>query len=433
MKNKSILKIENRFFLNNDYKELIQNLKKKVYNVQLKSFINTNKELLTFYWELGEIIVKKQNKSSWGDGFLAQLSKDLMEEFPDMKGFSERNIKYIRQWYLFYNQKGVIRQQLVAQFIQIPWGHNIAIISKCKNLDEAIYYVSNTLNHGWSRSVLLHQIESGLYKREGKAITNFSDVLPKIQSDLANQTLKDPYIFDFLTLTKNYNEFELEKQLVNHISKFLLELGSGFAYIGKQFHIEVGDKDFFIDLLFYHTNLHCYIVIELKTVEFEPEHAGKLNFYIKAVDNKFKKELDNPTIGILLCKSKNKIIAEYALSDIHKPMGISEYQIIHSLPENFKSSLPSVEELEEELSALKVDLKNNNNMTDKDGLDLEERKIVDYITLNKKITTKALKYLLNIGDTKAKAVFKNLISRNIIERKGSGRSTFYVLFNGAYK
>lgn len=357
-----------------------------------------------------------------------------------MKGFSKRNLELIRKWYTFWNNTSITKQVVsqletedVSKFIQIPWGHNIAIISKCKNLDEAIYYVSNTLNHGWSCSLLLHQIESGLYKREGKAITNFSDVLPKIQSDLANQTLKDPYIFDFLTLTKNYNELELEKQLVNHISKFLLELGSGFAYIGKQVHIEVGDKDFFIDLLFYHTNLHCYIVIELKTVEFEPEHAGKLNFYIKAVDNKFKKELDNPTIGILLCKSKNKIIAEYALSDIHKPMGISEYQIIHSLPESFKSSLPSVEELEEELSALKVDFKKNKIVTDKDELNLEEKKVVSYIRLNEKITTRELKDLLNISDTKAKAIFKNLIDKNLLERKGSCRSTFYVLFNGAYR
>lgn len=242
-----------------------------------------------------------------------------------MKGFSKRNLELIRKWYTFWNNASITKQVVsqletedVFKFIEIPWGHNIAIISKCKNLDEAIY----------------------------------------------------------------------------------------------------------------HTNLHCYIVIELKTVEFKPEHAGKLNFYIKAVDNKFKKELDNPTIGILLCKSKNKIIAEYALSDIHKPMGISEYQIIHSLPESFKSSLPSVEELEEELSALKVDFKKNKIVTDKDELNLEEKKVVSYIRLNEKITTRELKDLLNISDTKAKAVFKNLIDKNILERKGSGRSTFYVLFNG---
>lgn len=314
MKDKLVSKNQNNFFNDNEYLELIKNLKEKIYNVQIKVFINANKELLTFYWELGKTIIEKQKKSSWGDGFLNQLSKDLIEEFPDMKGFSERNLKYIRQWYSFYNKDIPIGQQAVAQlekeavtpFIQIPWGHNIVIISKCKNIDEAIYYVKNTLNYGWSRSVLINQIESNLYNREGKAITNFSEVLPKIQSDLAKQTLKDPYIFDFLSLTKDYNELELENELINHISKFLLELGAGFAYIGKQIHIEVGERDFFIDLLFYHTNLHCYVVIELKTVEFEPEHAGKLNFYIKAVDKKYRKELDNPTIGILLCKSKNK-------------------------------------------------------------------------------------------------------------------------------
>lgn len=338
--------------LDNEYKTLLQNIKQKLLGVQLKAAIAVNYELLRFYWDLGEDIVKKQSTTSWGDGLIKQLSQDLMNDFPDMKGFSERNIKYIRQWFLFYNQKDTIGQQLVAQITQIPWGQNIVIISKCKTIEEAIYYVQNTLEYNWSRSVLVHQIESGLYKREGKVINNFSVTLPAPQSDLARQTLKDPYIFDFLSMTKDYNERELEKELIRHISNFLLELGAGFAYIGKQVNIQVGDKDFFIDLLFYHTNLHCYVVIELKTTEFEPEYAGKLNFYIKAVDEKFKKEGDNPTIGLLLCKSKNKVIAEYALSDIHKPIGVSEYQLTQALPDNLKPSLPSIEELERELTEL---------------------------------------------------------------------------------
>jgi predicted nuclease of restriction endonuclease-like (RecB) superfamily len=350
---------KNNLIMDSDYKTLILNLKQKIYSVQLKAAISVNRELLQFYWELGQTIVSKQSTTSWGDGFLKQLSSDLMNEFPDMKGFSRRNLELIRQWHTFWNNAVIAKQpvsqldsQVIAIITQIPWGHNIAIISKCKNIEEALYYVNNTINHSWSRSVLIHQIESGLFQREGNAITNFSSALPVPQSDLAQQTLKDPYIFDFLSLAKDHNERDLENELINHISHFLLELGAGFAYIGKQVNIVVGDKDFFIDLLFYHTHLHCYVVIELKTVEFEPEHAGKLNFYIKAVDNKFKKEVDNPTIGIILCKSKNKVIAEYALSDIHKPIGVSEYQLTQALPDNLKSSLPSIEELEQELTDL---------------------------------------------------------------------------------
>jgi predicted nuclease of restriction endonuclease-like (RecB) superfamily len=333
----------------NEYTELLHAIKDKVRNAQLKAVVAVNQELLRFYWELGGIIIEKQAKTTWGDGLINQLSSDLKKEFPDMKGFSISNLKYIKQWFQFYSQNSVISQQAVGQITQIPWGHNIAIISKCKSLTEAIYYVHNTMQHNWSRSVLVHQIESGLYNREGKSINNFAENLPMPQSDLAVQTLKDPYVFDFLSMTKEYTERDLERELTNHISHFLLELGSGFAYVGKQVNIRVGDRDFYIDLLFYHITLHCYVVVELKNTEFEPEHAGKLNFYIKAVDQQLKKDIDNPTIGLLICKSKNKIIAEYALSDINKPIGISEYQLVTSLPENLKPSLPSIEDIEYEL------------------------------------------------------------------------------------
>jgi predicted nuclease of restriction endonuclease-like (RecB) superfamily len=338
--------------IDREYTSLLQSIKEKILRVQLKAVVSVNQELLRFYWELGELIVAKQTTTAWGDGLIRQLSRDLMDAFPEMKGFSARNLKYIRQWYAFYNQQEAIGQQPVAQITQIPWGHNIVIIAKCQTLAEALYYVQNTLAHNWSRSVLMHQIESGLYHREGKAITNFPETLPAPQSDLARQTLKDPYIFDFLSLTKDYNERDLENELVRHISHFLLELGTGFAYIGQQVNIVVGDQDFFLDLLFYHARLHCYVVIELKTAEFEPEHAGKLNFYIKAVDMHYRKEGDQPTIGLLLCKSKNRVIAEYALSDIHKPIGVSEYQLTQALPDNLKPSLPSVEELERELAGV---------------------------------------------------------------------------------
>jgi predicted nuclease of restriction endonuclease-like (RecB) superfamily len=232
----------------------------------------------------------------------------------------------------------------------VPWGHNVLITSKCETIEEATFYISAVIQNGWSRNVLRHQIEIQLYEREGKAISNFKKTLPKAQSDLAEQTLKDPYVFDFLAMSKNYSERDLENQLIEHITQFLLELGTGFAFIGRQVGLKVGNRDFFIDLLFYHTKLHCYIVLELKTGEFEPEHAGKLNFYIKAVDEQLKTDKDEPTIGLLLCKEKDKLIAEYSLSDIHKPMGISEYQLTQMLPNNLKSSLPSIEQIEKELS-----------------------------------------------------------------------------------
>lgn len=339
-----------------DYQDWLKALKRRLRQVQLKAAVAVNQELLRFYWALGADIVERQKNAAWGTGFLQQLSKDLIAEFPGIKGFSLRNIKYIRQWFLFYSaapngQQPVAQVETppVAQIIQIPWGHNLAIIAKCKRVDEALYYVRNTLAHGWSRSVLTHQIESGLWQREGKAVSNFAEVLAAPQSDLATQTLKDPYVFDFLTLTKNHNERELEAGLIEHITHFLLELGAGFAYIGRQVPLQVGARDFFLDLLFYHTRLHAYVVVELKTVDFEPEHAGKLNFYLKALDAQLRRDGDNPSIGILLCKSRDKTVVEYALSDIHKPIGVSEYQLTRSLPESLKSSLPSIEDLEAEL------------------------------------------------------------------------------------
>ena len=365
-----------------DYSNWILHLKQKFQQTQIKAAVQVNRELLKFYWELGADIVEKQEKTDWGSKFLNQLSSDLQTEFPDVKGFSFRNIKYIKQWYLFYNQYNIIGQQLVAQLppqpaslslegvigqqpvdqlseqnteqlFKIPWGHHIAIISKCKTIPEAHFYVSNTIRHGWSRAVLVHQIESDLYHRDGKAISNFSQTLPAHQSDLALQTLKDPYIFDFLTMRADFNERELEKSLIDHITKFLLELGAGFAYVGNQVPIKVGNRDFAMDLLFYQTRLHCYVVIDLKKTEFEPEHAGKLNFYIKAVDEEYRKSGDEPTIGLILCKSKDKVVAEYALSDINKPMGISEYHLTNILPEELKSSLPTIEDIEAEFSNIK--------------------------------------------------------------------------------
>ncbi|MBF0485310.1 MAG: DUF1016 family protein [Candidatus Omnitrophica bacterium] len=344
-----------------EYKNWLVDIKARVRTAQIKAALSVNTELLTLYWSIGTEIIAKQKKAKWGDGLIDQLSKDLSVEFPDMKGFSRRNLMYIQEWALFYSQSkvntsqetgGQFVQQVVAQIIQIPWGHNIAIISKCQNIEEAFFYIQNILNHGWSRSILVHQIESGLYKREGKAVTNFPLTLPKPQSDLAHQSLKDPYVFDFLSMSADHNERDLEKNLTDHLKNFLLELGAGFAFIGRQVPVQVGEREFFIDLLFYHTRLHCYVVIELKTADFEPEYAGKLNFYIKAVDSQLRKEGDQPTIGILLCKNRDKMVAEYALSDIHKPIGVSEYKLTHALPKTLKSSFPTIKEIEKELVRL---------------------------------------------------------------------------------
>lgn len=343
---------------NADYKRWLKGLKQKVVHTQIKAAITVNSSLLQLYWELGEDIVKRQANAQWGDGFLKQLSVDLMAEFPQIKGFSERNLKYIRQWYLFYIEAPVIGQQAVAQIAKqvvsqltsIPWGHNLKIISKCKTIEEALYYVQQTQQQGWSRSVLTHQIESGLYQREGQATNNFATTLPPQQSDLAQQVLKDPYVFDFLNLSQTHNERELEQNLIDHISQFLLELGAGFAYVGKQFPITVGERDFYLDLLFYHIRLHCYVVIELKIGDFEPEHIGKLNFYINAIDQQHRQASDAPTIGLLLCKNKDKVVAEYALNGLQNPVSVAEYQLTQSLPENLQAELPSVDSIEQELS-----------------------------------------------------------------------------------
>ena len=332
-----------------EYRAWLGDLKTRYRQVQLKAAVAVNTAMLQFYWELGADIVVKQKQFAWGSGFVSQLSADLMREFPEVRGFSVRNLKYIRQWHEYWVDAAPIGQQPVAQILCIPWGHNLAILAKCKQHDEALYYAQATQTYGWSRSVLVHQIESGLWQREGKAITNFEQTLPAAQSDLAVQMLKDPYKFDFLSLTKEHTERELETDLIAHITQFLLELGAGFAYIGRQVPLQVGEREFSLDLLFYHTRLHCHVVVELKTVDFEPEFAGKLNFYIKAVDEQLRGEGDQPTIGLLLCKSKDRLVAEYALSDIQKPMGLSTYTLSHTLPEALRDKLPSIEAIEREL------------------------------------------------------------------------------------
>lgn len=338
-----------------DYKEFIKEIKSRIQSSQIKAAIQVNTELLKLYWYIGSQVAEKQKTASWGDGLITRVSSDLKHEFPDMNGFSVRNIKYMKQWFLFWSRSNSIGQQVVAQLetkavLRIPWGQNLVIISKSASPEEALFYVQKTIENSWSRAVLVHHIESNLFAREGRAITNFEAKLPVAQSDLANQIIKDPYNFDFLTLTQKYNEKELEAGLIDHITQFLLELGAGFSYVGKQYRIEVAGDEFFIDLLFYHIKLHCYVVVELKSCKFKPEFAGKLNFYVSAVDAELRTEPDAPTIGILICKSKNNTVVEYALNNLVSPIGVSEYKLTETLPDKLKGALPTIEEFEAELN-----------------------------------------------------------------------------------
>ena len=328
-----------------EYKEFIVAIKSKIQNSQIKASIKVNIELLKLYWDIAKMIVEKQKDSAWGTNFIEQISKDLKREFPNMKGFSVTNIKYMRSWYIFWSEKS---PQVVDEIFKIPWGHNREIITKIKNIDEACFYVQKTTQNNWSRVVLLHQIESNLYTRSQKSINNFDKNLPAPQSDLAKALLKDPYSFDFLMLREKHSEQELEDALMEHMTKFLLELGNGFAFVGRQYQLRVGNDEFRIDLLFYHIKLKCYIVVELKTLKFKPEFAGQLNFYVSAIDGELKEPNDNPTLGILICKSKNDTVVEYALQRIDSPIGVSNYELTHVLPNEFKSSLPSIEEIEAE-------------------------------------------------------------------------------------
>lgn len=330
-----------------DYNKWLKQLKTRFRESQIKASVRVNSELLRFYWDLGKDIAEKQKRSTWGSGFLKQLSKDLTAEFKNIKGFSINNLQYIIRWFNFYKDSNV--EQVVPHLITIPWGHNLKIVSKCNSVDEALYYVAKTSEHGWSRSILTYQIEFDLYNKKGKAITNFSNKLPKVDSELAKEMTKSPYTFDFLTLTEDFKERELELELITHIEKFLIELGAGFAFVGRQYKLTLSDKEYFLDLLFYHLELRCFVVIDLKIGEFKPEYAGKMNFYCNIIDKNIKKESDTPTIGMILCQDKNEIVVEYALKRVDSPMGVSEYQLTKQLPKKYKSSLPTIEEIEQEL------------------------------------------------------------------------------------
>lgn len=334
--------------MNNDinYSEFgnwIKDLKSKIHEARRKVASSINSQIIELYWELGKSIADKQEKSNWGSSFIETVAIELSHEFPEIKGLSRRNLYAMCQLFKFYSAKYQFVPHTAAQ---IPWGHNRLIISKVKDIDEAEFYCSETAKCGWDRDTLEIQLKKNLYRHSGKSTNNFENTLPASQYKLVNQTLKDPYNFDFIGLFDDAQEKEIERELTKNITDFLLELGKGFAFLGRQYKIEISETDYYLDMLFYHVELRCYVVIELKSVKFKPEFAGKLNFYLSAVDSQLKKTEDNPTIGILLCKSKDKIEVEYALRDINKPMGISEYQLTDIIPENIKTKLPTIEELE---------------------------------------------------------------------------------------
>jgi predicted nuclease of restriction endonuclease-like (RecB) superfamily len=327
------------------YADWLQDLKARIHSAQQRAALAVNRELVLLYWQIGRDILARQAEQGWGAKVIERLAHDLRTAFPEMKGFSPRNLKYMRAFAEAWPEAEFVQ----AGLAQLPWYHQLALLDKLSDTDARRWYAAQAIEHNWSRNVLVMQIESRLQERSGTAVTNFETRLPKPQSDLARESLKDPYRFDFLGLTGEAQERDVEQSLVKHVTEFLLELGAGFAFVGRQVLLDVDGDEFFIDLLFYHLKLRCYVVIELKAGKFKPEHLGQLGFYLTAVDRQIKSEHDNPTIGLLLCKSKNKVVAEYALSDKTQPMGIAEYKLLESLPAELQTSLPSIEQIENEL------------------------------------------------------------------------------------
>ena len=407
------------------YRQLLREITTRIQHAQTRAVMAANAELVRLYWDIGRMIDRRQQEEGWGAGVIPRLSRDLRNELPEVKGFSERNIKRMLAFFRAYPDLGGIMPQAVAQLPgpesgqthappsgnlpqpvaeskrmaivpqpasqlppaqnlpqpaakskrranvpqpvaqlaadddsllwRIPWGHNALLLEKVKDPDDRRWYMEQTLANGWSRNVLTTMIGSEVHRRAGRAVTNFNEQLPAPQSDLANEMLKDPYLFDFLTLEEPFHERELETQLVRHVEKFLLELGQGFAFVGRQHPLKVAGEDYYIDLLFYHLRLRAFVVIDLKTGPFKPEYAGKLNFYCNVVNEQLRHADDGPTIGLILCQTKNRVLAEYALSGIEKPIGVSSYELTRALPHNLRSALPTVEEIEAELAAAEID------------------------------------------------------------------------------
>lgn len=364
-----------------DFPNLLKEIKNRIQQAQTRAMLAVNAELVQLYWDIGRIIAARQQQEGWGAAVIPRLARELKNELPEEKGFSERNLDRMIAFYRIYSDPAEFSpppvakldrttvssqavaklkaaekvQQPVAQLPDsllwsIPWSHNVLLMEKVKDRTTRLWYMQQTLTNGWSRNILLAMIQSEAHARQGQAITNFERLLPPPQSDLVQQTLKDPYIFDFLTLQEPFHERELETNLLHQLERFLLELGQGFAFVGRQHYLKVGDREFYIDLLFYHLKLRCFVVIDLKKGEFKPEYAGKMNFYLSVVDDQLRHAADAPSIGLILCQDRNHIVAEYTLRGVDKPIGISEYELTRALPPNLKSALPTVEEIEAELA-----------------------------------------------------------------------------------
>lgn len=339
------------------YREWISEVSKRFHQSQIKAAVKVNDEMLRFYWQLGKELHDRKDKFSYGQSFYKTISRDLRRELPDVKSFSETNLRYMQKFAELYSEVSNLpqvgedfRSEEIEPLFAIPWGHHKIIIDKCNgNPKKALFFVNQVIQNNWSRAVLLNFLDTDLYERQGKAITNFNLTLPAMQSDLAQEITKDPYKFDFITLTQSYNEKELKDALMDNIQKFLLELGNGFAFVGREYRIEIGSTENFIDMLFYHIRLHCYVVVEVKVTEFESSYAGQLGTYVVAVNHQLKTEKDEPTLGLLVCKSKDDIKAQYALEAGSQPLGVSAYELSKLIPENFKGSLPSIDEIESEL------------------------------------------------------------------------------------
>ncbi|MCC6629123.1 MAG: DUF1016 family protein [Chloroflexi bacterium] len=328
------------------YDQFLAGLKERIRGAQVRAALAVNHELVLLYWSIGRDILTRQREQGWGARVIDRLANDLRRAFPDLKGFSRRNLNYMRALAEAYPDEAFVQEALA----QITWYHTITLLDKVKDPAERAWYIRATIAHGWSRNVLVHQIESGLVRRQGRALTNFERTLPAPRSELAQATLKDPYVFDFLSLGAEAQERDLEHALLTHVRDFLLELGAGFAFVGSQVHLAVGGEDFYLDLLFYHLRLRCYVVIDLKIGDFRPEDAGKMNFYLSAADDQLRHPDDGPSVGLILCKGRNRVIAEYALRDVAKPLGVATYRLTEALPERLSGSLPTIEQLEAELA-----------------------------------------------------------------------------------
>ncbi len=426
-----------------NYQAFFLRLKAQIQTARVKAVLSANKQMLELYWWIGNAIRTQQAAEGWGTKVIQKLSFDLKAEFPDLKGISERNLKYMRAFASAYPSfvqdtlaQSVDSSAVVSntEFVQVPlaqitWYHHITLLDKVKEEKHRYFYIEKIIENGWSRDVMVNQIDSGLHLRQGKLQHNFPSTLPASKSDLARELFKDPYRFDFFQLTQEASERDLEDALVSHIYKFLLEMGKGFAFMGKQVHLEKGGQDYYLDLLFYHTKLHCHVILELKIGDFKPEYAGKMNFYLSAFDEDYRTAEDGPTIGIILCKNKNKVTAEYALRDVNKPMGIAEYQFTAAIPADLKGELPSIEDLEVELEKeLKIPktlidekLDKLNNLVNHIGQqEIKEKLSVDRTRV---IFNEVIFELKNKVEILLDPIFK-MFSENIISYSINGRSSF---------